>query len=254
MRPASDWLGVIAAYVAVIVVNTLSNALPINGQNMAEISARYPSLFTPAGFTFAIWGVIYLALLIFVVYQALPSQRDNPVLAKLSKAFVLTCVANVAWILVWHYDLLVLSVLVMCALLVTLIGIYRMLARELPTRPATDRWIIGLPFSIYCAWITLATIANLSALQIASGWDDVGLSAINWTLLKLALAGTVGAAVVLRRGDLAFGAVVLWAAYGIAVMQASTPAVAGAATMLAILAALAMLLSVARRFWPKAAL
>ena len=247
MRPASDWLGAIAAYVAVIVVNTLSNALPINGQTMAEISARYPSLFTPAGFTFGIWGVIYLTLLVFVVYQALPAQRSNPVLAALSKGFVLTCVLNIVWIVVWHYNLLALSVLIMLAFLVLLIGIYRMLARELPTRPAADRWIIGLPFSLYCAWITLATIANLSALQIASGWDDAGLSAVNWTLLKLALAGTVGAAVVMRRGDLAFGAVVLWAAYGISVMQAATPAVAGAATMLAILMALLMLVAATRR-------
>jgi hypothetical protein len=251
-RGGSDWLGAIAAYAAVILVNVLSNVLPINGQSMVEISARYPSLFTPAGFTFSIWGVIYLLLLVYVVYQALPSQRQNPVLAGLNKLFVLTCAANVAWILVWHYDLLVLSLIVMFALLALLVRIYRYLGRELPARPLTERFIVGVPFSIYCAWITLATIANVSAIQTGYGWDDVMLGAIAWTLLKLALAGAVGVAVLWRREDLAFGVVVAWAAYGISVMQASTPAVAGAAIMLAILTTLTMALVVVRRAWTRA--
>ena len=77
-RPFSDWGGNLAAFVLVLAMNTLSNVLPLNSQTMPEISAKYPSLFTPAGFTFSIWGVIYLGLMIFVIYQALPSQRDLP--------------------------------------------------------------------------------------------------------------------------------------------------------------------------------
>lgn len=92
-RPLLDWGGNLAAFMLVVVLNVLSNALPINGQTMPEISAKYPSLFTPAGFTFSIWGVIYVALLLFVIYQALPSQRNNETIAGISRLFQINCVA-----------------------------------------------------------------------------------------------------------------------------------------------------------------
>ena len=103
-RQLSDWGGNLAAYSLMIVLNLLSNTLPINNQSMPEVSAKYPSLFTPAGFTFSIWGVIYLALLIFLVYQAMPSQRDNATIAAISRPFQISCLANAGWILAWHYD------------------------------------------------------------------------------------------------------------------------------------------------------
>lgn len=227
-RELRDWGGNIVAFLLVIVMNVLSNALPINNQTMPVISAKYPSLFTPAGFTFSIWGVIYLLLLVFVIYQALPAQRDNPALARVSWLFQINCVANAAWILLWHYDLLALSVLVMLVILTTLILLYIRLSGE--------GLILRLPFSIYTAWILLATIANISALQINSGWDDTGLTAVQWTLVKLALAGAIGAIVTIKRRDIPFILVVAWAAYGISVMQANTPAVSGAAATLSLLA------------------
>lgn len=226
-REFSDWGGNIAAFALVIVVNVLSNALPINGQSMPEISAMYPSLFTPAGFTFSIWGVIYLALAVFVVYQALPVQRDNRDIARISKLFQINCAANAVWIFAWHYDLLALSVLIMLVILTTLILIYRKLLNSAA--------LLRLPFSIYTGWITLATIANVSALQINSGFDDVLLTAVDWTLLKLAVSGAVGAILAIRYHDIAFTLVVAWAAYGIYVMQVDTAAVAGAAMTLSIL-------------------
>ena len=208
-------------------MNVLSNALPINNQTMAVISAKYPSLFTPAGFTFSIWGVIYLALLVFVVYQALPAQRQNQSIAGISRLFQINCIANAVWIVVWHYELLAVSVLVMLVILTSLILMYRKLIGE--------SLILRIPFSLYTAWISLATIANISALQINSGWDDIGMSAIQWTLVKLALVGAIGTSVILKLRDIAFILVVAWAAYGISVMQADTPAVAGAAMTLCIL-------------------
>jgi benzodiazapine receptor len=227
-RDVKDWGGNVAAFLLVIVVNVLSNALPINNQTMPVISAKYPSLFTPAGFTFSIWGVIYLALLVFIIYQSLPAQRQNQSIAGISKYFQINCIANAIWIVVWHYDLLALSVLVMFVILATLILIYRKLRGE--------NQILRLPFSLYTAWISLATIANISALQINSGWDDAGLSAVQWTLVKLAFAGAVGASVILKLRDIPFILVVAWAAYGISVMQTDTPAVAGAALTLSFLA------------------
>ena len=237
-RQFSDWGGNIVAFSIVIIVNYLSNALPINGQSMPEISAKYPSLFTPAGFTFSIWGIIYLALLVFVIYQALPSQRGNAAIAGISVLFKINCAANATWLFFWHYDLLNLSVLVMLVMLVTLALIYRSLLQELDGAPISQHLALHLPFSLYTGWITVATIANFSAAQIGNGWDNIGLTATSWTLLKLALAGAIGATVVLRYRDPVFVLVVAWGAYGISVMQSATPAVSGAATSLALLSLL----------------
>ena len=132
-RTALDWAGNLAAYALMILLNVLSNALPINDQTMPEISAKYPSLFTPAGFTFSIWGVIYLALLVFLVWQALPAQRSNIKIAAISIYFKLNCMLNALWIVVWHYDLVVVSLLVMLAILVTLVLIYRVLIASIAT-------------------------------------------------------------------------------------------------------------------------
>ena len=237
-RQLSDWGGNLAAFVLVVVLNVMSNALPINGQTMPEISAKYPSLFTPAGFTFSIWGVIYLALLLFVIYQALPSQRSNEKIAGISRLFQVNCVANASWIVAWHYDLLTISLLIMLVMLVTLILIYRALLGAVEQASITQHLLLHFPFSLYTGWITLATIANISTVQTGNGWDNIGLTAISWTLLKLALAGAIGAAVVLRYGDVVFVLVVAWAAYGISVMQSATPAVSGGALTLSLLALL----------------
>ncbi len=234
-RQFSDWGGNILGFLLVIAVNFLSNALPINGQSMPEISAKYPSPFTPAGFTFSIWGVIYLALLIFVVYQALPAQRDNRAIAGISRLFQVNCVANAAWLFAWHYDLLTISLLIMLVLLGTLVLIYRSLLAERSGTAVGQYLAVHLPFSLYTGWITLATIANISALQTANGWDNVGLTAVSWTLLKIAAAGAIGATAVLRFRDPVFVLVVAWAAFGISAMQSDTPAVSGAATSLALL-------------------
>lgn len=235
-RSLGDWGGNIVAFVLVVVLNVLSNTLPINGQSMSEISAKYPSLFTPAGSTFSIWGVIYIGLLLFVIYQALPGQRRNGQIASISRLFQFNCVANAAWIVVWHYDLLAISLLIMLLILASLVAIYRRLLPSRENGTLVERAIVRLPFCIYTGWITLATVANLSVLQNANGWDDIGLSAVTWTLVKLATVGAIAATVVICLRDIAFGFVVAWAAYGIAVKQVATPAVSGAAFMLVLLA------------------
>lgn len=234
-RTTADWGGNIVAYAVMILLNALSNALPINGQTMPEISAKYPSLFTPAGFAFSIWGVIYLALLAFLVWQALPAQRSNARIAAISWYFKLNCVLNALWIVVWHYDLVIVSLLVMLAILVTLVLIYRALIASIAGAPWAEHFALYLPFSIYTGWITLATIANASVVQTAYGLDDAGLGAVQWTLLKLSAAGAIGATMILRLRDAPFGLVIAWGAYGIAAKQIATPAVAGAAITLSLL-------------------
>lgn len=247
-RTSRDWIGNIVAFVSVIVVNGMANGIPLNGQNTGEVSAKYPSLFTPAGFTFSIWGLIYLALAAFVVYQALPAQRSNQTLAKIGPLFIVNCIANAVWIFVWHYDLLWLSLLLMGAILLTLVQIYRTLLTAGPAGSKAEWLFLHLPFSLYTAWISVASIANLSCVQIAMGWDNTGISAVDWTLLKLAVAGAIGAAVILRLRDIPFVLVIAWAAYGIASRQIETPEVFGAAATLSLLAVILAAAEVIRRW------
>ncbi len=93
---------VVVAVLAMIAVNIMANALPINGQATGEISDRFDVYFVPAGYVFSIWGLIYLGLLAYAVYQVLPAQAENPSLRNIGFLFVLSCVANIAWIFLWH--------------------------------------------------------------------------------------------------------------------------------------------------------
>jgi len=235
-RSISDWGGNILAFVLVIVVNGMANGIPLGGQTTGEISAKYPSLFTPAGYVFSIWGLIYLGLAAFLVWQALPAQRYNRNLAAIRIPFLANCAAIAIWIFMWHYELLFMSLVMMLGILVSLIQIYRKLNIGLSDAPAAERWFVHLPFSIYTGWITVATIANISAAQIYWGWDAAGFDAETWTIIKIALAGTIAATVLFRRRDVAFVLVVVWAAVGITVKHLLTPMVAGAAAALAITA------------------
>ncbi len=238
MRRFSDWGGNVLAFAIVIAVNVLSNALPINGQSMAELSARYWSLFTPAGYTFSIWGLIYLTLLVFVLYQALPAQRDDELMASISRPFQLNCAGNASWLIVWHYEHPELALLIMFGILASLIVIYRRLLAVIDYATAVQHLALYLPFSLYTAWIVVATLANAAIVQTLHGLDNWLLSPESWALMQLALAGTIAATVVLRTGDALFVLVVAWAGYGIAVGQADNAGVSAAARMLAIIALL----------------
>jgi hypothetical protein len=231
LRKFSDWAGNIAALLAVLVVNGMANGIPINGQTTGEISAKYPSLFTPAGFTFSIWGLIYLSLAAFIVYQALPAHRNSTAIARIGTWFKISCLANALWIFAWHFDYVLISVLLMFFILIPLIQIFR-------TIDSKTSLLIRIPFSLYTGWITVATIANLSALQTAWGLNDAGLDAVQWTWLKLAIAGAIGAIVISRTRNTVYVAVIAWAAFGIFSKQAATPEVAGAAMTLSLLAVL----------------
>lgn len=235
-RPISDRAGNAAALVVVLVVNALASIGAINDQTTAAVSDRYPSPFTPAGFTFSIWSVIYLALIAFAVYQALPAQASSDLLGRIGGWFRLSCAANVIWMLVWQYDLVVLSNAFMAVLLVSLLMIYRQLYRARVWLSLTQALLLRLPFSLYLGWIVVATVADLSVAQTSLGLDDAGLDAVSWTMLKLAVVASVAAVFALRLRDAAFALVIAWAAFGISRGQADTPAIASAASMLVIVA------------------
>lgn len=222
------------ALLAAILVNFLANYLPIGGRTTGEVSEAYPTLFTPAGFTFSIWGLIYLMLIIYVVYQLLPRNRDRHLFDRINRHFVVNCAANALWIFSWHYELITLSLILMIVILASLIGIYRHILPD-KVQGFKDRFFIRIPFSLYFGWITVATLANISVGQTVVGMDNWIMAKTVWVFVELAMAGAVGTVMVIRYRDPIFGGVVAWAAFGITQKQVDTPEVAGAAAVVMIL-------------------
>lgn len=236
----------VLAVLALLAVNALANALPLNGQSTGEISDRFQVYFVPAGYVFSIWGVIYAGLIAFAVYQALPSQRDNFRLQDITPWFLLSSAANVVWLFLWHYNVFLLTVPVMLALLVSLIIIYLRLGIGRSGASAAETWLVRLPFSIYLGWITVATAANLSAVLWWLGWNGQPLAPEVWAVLVILAAGVLSWLMSLTRNDVAYALVIAWALAGIAFKQASVPAVSLAAWAVAFLVLLVMTFGVVR--------
>ena len=219
----------IIGFAAVVAVNILANALPINGKTTAELSDSYPNLFVPAGYVFAIWGVIYLLLLTFTVYQASPKRRGAQFLGKIGWLFGLSCAANVVWIFLWHYELIFPSLIAMFALLGSLIMIYLRLdiGRGNPQRE--ERLYVHLPFSIYLGWITVAPIANVVAALVSIDWGGFGLGEVTWTVTMIVVAVILTLLNIQTRGDVGYTLVIIWALGGIIVKQMAIQAIAATA-------------------------
>lgn len=233
----------ILAFIAVLVVNFLSNALPINGMTAQEISDALPSYFTPAGFTFSIWGVIYLALFGFIIYQALPAQRERPFQREIGWLFVLSSILNIGWLFSWHYGVYLLSVVLMVSLLATLIAIYLRLniGRPNPTLPTAEKLLVQAPFSLYLGWITVATIANISSYLVYLSWDGFGIAGQTWSAIMISVAVIVAGVLLVNRRNLAYAGVLVWALFGIRAAFTDTAVIANTALIAAVMiAALAL--------------
>ena len=228
---------VVFTYVAMIAVNVLANALPINGRTTGAISDAYQNLFAPAGLTFAIWGVIYLLLGAHVLYQlglfhspddkgGAGDSRRVALLERVGVLFSLSSLANVAWILSWHYVLILLSTLLLTTMLVLLVLITRtILAADLSPR---DRVLVRLPFSVYFGWLTVATIANITVWLVSIGWDGFGIPESIWAVAIIAVGAIIGTAVIVRDFDIAYGLVLVWAYLGIWIKHTSATGFNGA--------------------------
>jgi hypothetical protein len=234
----------VVAFVAVVTVNGLANALPINGLTTGEISDRFPVLVVPAGYVFSIWGLIYLGLAAFAVYQALPSLRADPLLRRLGWLPALTGALNVAWILLWHHEAFVLTVPVMVALLATLVTIEATLRGGGRTHAGAERWAVAVPYSIYAGWITVATIANVAAALASIGFTGSGIDPTVIASAVLLVGLAIATAMVARFRDPAYGCVIVWAYAGIVVKESGTPLVpfvAGASALVIAILVVAVL-------------
>jgi hypothetical protein len=245
---------VVVAVIATIVVNGLATALPINNQTTGEISDRFNVFFVPAGYVFSIWGVIYLGLVAYAIYQALPAQRDNPRLARIAPWFILSCVANSVWIFLWHYEQFVLTIVAMLTLLVSLIAVYVQLGIGRTAVSSGEKWLVRLPFSIYLGWVSVATIANITSTLDWVNWGGWGISEQSWAVIMLVVAVVLALLVERTRRDIAYILVFVWAFIGIGVEQSDATTVATAAYIAAgLLAVLAVVSFVMRQRESRAA-
>ncbi len=230
-------ISVVVSLILTIVVNILSNALPFNGRTAQQISDSFDVYFVPAGYVFSIWGLIYLGLIAYAIYQALPAQRENPRLRQIGWWFVLSSAANSVWLLLWHYGYNVLSVVAMLIILTSLIKIYLSRGKNWQNLPSLERWVVHLTFSIYLGWISVATIANITGTLFIVNWDGFGIAPETWTAIMLAVATVLAGLMAYFRRDGAFPLVLVWAFIGIAAKQVNTPLVANAAYLAAGVAA-----------------
>lgn len=225
-----QWTALVT-YIAMLVVNGLAGSTTVlGGKNTAEVSDTYPNLFAPAGLTFAIWGLIYLllGLFFFRAFQIwrtrepiLPNKKFN----RLLKLFSLSSVLNIAWLLSWQYEMLGLSVVLMVVLLVTLGCAHRITTSETVNR--VERFAVRTPFSVYFGWITVATIANVTAWLVSIDWSGWGVGEVTWTVVILFVGAAIGAFTALYRNDWVYLAVFVWAYFGILYKHLSPDGFAG---------------------------
>ena len=228
----------IISLLVTLIVNGLANALPINGLTTGQVSDRYPVLFVPAGYVFSIWGLIYLALIVFAIYILTKRGLANQLIESITWWFVSANIFNAAWIFFWHYELFPITLVMMLGLLVSLIVIYLKLGIGKTKRDLVEKLVVATPFSIYLGWITVATVANVAQLLYVSGWRGGPISQPIWTIIMIVIATLIGALMVFLRNEIGYPLVLTWAFVGIWVkQQGNTNVVAITALVMAILVA-----------------
>jgi hypothetical protein len=239
-------LGNIFAAILTVIVNSLANIIPIGGKYTGELSDNIPNLFVPAGITFAIWGVIYILIIIFSIYLGRDffkvEKTTKTFLEKISYFFIIASLANIIWIFLWHYEQILLSLIAMILLFASLLVIYLRLNIGIEKVSIKDKLFINVPISVYIGWITVATIANVTAVLVTINWDGFGLSEDVWTILVILVAMIITMLVLLKRKDYAYSGVIIWALLGIYLKRISDDPVFGEKTQIAYTAAIAIII------------
>lgn len=207
-----------SSYVLMIVMNALASLLPLNGKTTGEVSDSFPNLFAPAGITFSVWGVIYLLLAAYVVYQFIVFSKNRDAtttftLIRVGILFVISSILNSAWIITWHYNFMLASTVLIVAMLICLILISLSLRNKKLTLRET--LFVRLPFSVYFGWITVAAIANITILLVDLGWNQFGLPEALWTVLIILVGAAIASATMIFNKDYFYILPVAWAYIGI---------------------------------------
>jgi hypothetical protein len=235
----------IIAFISTVIVNSLAGSTTLlGGKNTAEISNTNFTLITPAGYVFSIWGIIYVLLGIFVIFQAFPSEKDKGYHKNIGWLFVLSSIFNIVWLFLWQFEYLIYSVPIMFLLLASLILIYLRLDIGKTKVRLREKLTIHLPFSTYLGWITIASIANVSVTLVSLNWDGLGINPATWATLIVITALAIAILVLVTRKDIAYGLVIIWAFIGIAVGQSGNQNIVTLAQASAILVLITLVASV----------
>lgn len=212
------------AFLAMVAVNILANLLPINGITTGALSNNYPSIISPAGYTFLIWTVIYTLLFAYVVYQlelfGHMRKLEDKICDFIRMLFILSCLCNIAWIFAWHYKYIALTLVLIITILVCLSTINKYLYSE--ELSLAETVFVRLPFSIYFGWITVAVMVNTSVLLISINWSGFGIPAWIWAIVAALIILIITIFNTLKNKSLAYAATVIWAYIGIIIKHTSS--------------------------------
>ena len=235
----------IFAFIFMVLINGLAGSTTLlGGKNTAEISNANLTLITPAGYVFSIWGIIYVLLGIFVVFQALPRESEKEYHGKIGWLFILSSIFNIVWLFLWQFEYLVFSVILMFLLLASLISIYLRLDIGKSQVGLAEKITVHLPFSTYLGWITIASIANVAVTLVSIGWNGFGISPETWATIIVVIALLITVLVIVTRKDIAYGLVIIWAFLGIAVGQSSNQNIVTLTQVSAIIVLIALVFSI----------
>jgi hypothetical protein len=218
-------IATLAAIVAAFAINAISNIFPIGSKSIGVISNTVfrDVLIIPANYAFAIWGLIYLGLFGFGIYQALPSQRQNINFRQAGYPIVLASVAQCVWVYLFLLRLFVPSTFAMVVIAASLITAYLRLEIAITPVSRIRKWLVHLPISIYIGWISVASIVNVACALYSYNWDGWGVSGEIWAVIMVIIATGLGCAIAFRRRDIAYPGVIIWAITAIAVKHSSYP-------------------------------
>ncbi|NJO66181.1 MAG: tryptophan-rich sensory protein [Leptolyngbyaceae cyanobacterium RM1_405_57] len=235
-------IATLTAILATLTINALSNFFPPQGLNIGEIANTVLQgvQITPANYAFSIWGLIYLGLITYGIYQLHPSRRTEPRIRRASRFLIVACIAQIIWVYLFTTQLFWPSVVAMLGILLSLIAAYLQLGIGQIKADKTHKWQAFVPFSIYLGWISVATVVNVASALYSVNWTGWGISDVGWTVIMLIVSAAIAAIVTVRRTDIAFTLVFVWAYVAIAIRQLNIPAIwitaiVGAIALLALL-------------------
>ena len=231
--PAARWKAVnVAVLVVVLAANAAAGSGALSGDSIGVIANRYPNYFLPASWVFGIWGLIYLLLAAFTVFQALPGAAATRAVRSLGWRWAASGVLNVGWIAAFAFARFGLAMVIMLALLVTLVQIVERLHAEADANTMGEALCVRLPFGLYLSWISVAVIANTFQYAHVVQWKGFGVPEVTWSVIMMVVATVLGWAMVVHRGIWTFPPTVAWAIYGIGARFTEVPAIASAARIL----------------------
>ena len=231
------------AILAAFGVNLLANVQPIQGLTLGEISNQLfgEVLITPANYAFAIWGLIYLGLFSFAIYQALPMQRSQPLFRRLGYWLVVASGAQIIWVFLFQLRFFGWSFVAMVFILLPLMWLYtRFDGMKLSKQ---ERWFVKIPLTIYFAWISVATLVNAGVSLTHLGWNGWGISPVVWTVMMMSMGGAIALFLAWTRGDIPFTGVFIWALSAIGIRHLDTPLIAATGFAISIILAIATIIS-----------